>query len=511
MYLTQALHKAARERPTTLATVFAQRHTSYARFVQRVARLAGALDTLGIEPGDRVGMLAPNSDRYVEYLFGTLWAGAVINPVNTRWTLNEIAYSLQDCETTILLVDDAFLAYVGPLRERCACLREIVYCGDAPTPVGMHGYEQLLEAAEPVADRGRHDNDLAAVLYTGGTTGTPKGVMLSHANLLSDALSTLAAAPRPPVEVALHVAPLFHVGGIASVIQTMLRSATHVILPGFDPKVVLDAISRHKVNEVFLVPTMLQMLLDDPLFADHDVSSLRNIIYGAAPIDSALLTRALSALPHSQFMQVYGMTELAPVVAVLPAICHTPGGSKLNAAGRPAPICAVRILDPDTHEERAAGTTGEVVVSGPNVMLGYWNKPDETAKALCDGWMHTGDGGYLDEDGYLHITDRLKDMIVSGGENVYSTEVENAILSHPAVQSCAVIGIPDEKWGEAVHAVVVVRDGAALTVDHLKAHCRERIAGYKCPRSIEFRDALPLSAAGKLLKYKLRETFWNKR
>lgn len=510
MYLTQALHKAAREKPSIRATVFAHRETTYGLLALRIARLAGALDALGVKPGQRVGMLALNSDRYLEYIFCTLWAGAVINPINTRWRVNEIAYSVQDCETEILFVDDAFLPLVALLRERCTCLREIIYCGDASTPAGMHGYEQLLEAAEPIDDRVRSGNDLAAVLYTGGTTGMPKGVMLSHTNLLTNALSTLAAAPRPVVDVALHVAPLFHVGGIASIVQTMLRTATHVILPGFDPGAVLTAIDRHKVNEVFLVPTMLQMLLDDPAFVKHDVSSLRNIIYGAAPIDSALLNRALSAFPSSQFMQVYGMTELAPVVAVLPDFCHTGDGSKLNAAGRPTPICEVRIVDPDTHDERAAGVTGEVLVRGPSVMIGYWNKPEETAKTLRNGWMCTGDGGYLDQDGYLHITDRIKDMIVSGGENVYSTEVENAILSHPAVQACAVIGISDEKWGEAVHAVVVARPGHELTTDQLKAHCREQIAGYKCPRSIEFRDALPLSAAGKLLKYKLRDALQNR-
>lgn len=204
-------------------------------------------------------------------------------------------------------------------------------------------------------------------------------------------------------------------------------------------------------------------------------------------------------------MQLYGMTEIAPVAAVLPAHCHTPDGHKLKSAGRPAPICEVRIVDPVSGEPLPKGRVGEVAVRGPSVMMGYWNKPEETAKALRDGWMHTGDGGYMDEDGYLFITDRIKDMIISGGENVYSTEVENALLSHPAVEACAVIGIPDEKWGEAVHAVLVLRPSHHLTLEEVRDHCRQHIAGYKCPRSIEFRTELPLSAAGKLLKYKLRE------
>jgi len=508
LYLTQSLHKAAKERPEALASAFSRRRTTFSGLVDRVSRLAGALQTLGAAQGDRIGMLALNSDRYIEYVFGTLWAGAAINPVNTRWSANEIAYSINDCGTEILLVDDAFVGLASALREKCPCLRELIYCGDADTPAGMIGYERLVSTAASVPDAHRSGNDLAAVMYTGGTTGAPKGVMLSHANLMTNALSALAASPRPVTDVTLHVAPLFHVGGLALVFQAALRQATQVVLPGFDPKAVLAAIAEHKVNETFVVPTMLKAMLEEPTFPSYDLGSLRCILYGAAPIDSTLLRRAIEGLPSAQFMQLYGMTELAPVAAVLPAFVHTSEGQKLNklkAAGRPSPICEVRIVDPNTGEDCPTAGVGEVVVRGPSVMLGYWNKPEETAKALRDGWMHTGDGGYMDADGYLHITDRIKDMIISGGENIYSTEVENAVLSHPAVQSCAVIGLPDEKWGETVHAVIVLREGQHLTLDQIKAHCRKLIAAYKCPRSVEFRAELPLSAAGKLLKYKLRE------
>jgi acyl-CoA synthetase (AMP-forming)/AMP-acid ligase II len=492
--------------------VFAGRRVTFAQFANRISRLAGALHKLGVAPGDRIGMLAQNSDRYIEYLYGTFWAGAVINPVNIRWSVNEIAYSLNDCGTEILFVDDAFLRLAGPLREQCPCLRHVIYCGDGETPAGMHGYEQLVISSAPGPDAVRSGDDLAAILYTGGTTGAPKGVMLSHANLISNALSALAAAPRPVVEVTLHIAPFFHVGGLALVIQSALRQAKHVVLPAFDPQAILSAIVEERANETFLVATMLQAILDHPTFGAYDLSSLTSVLYGAAPMNSTLLHRALKALPSSQFMQLYGMTEIAPVAAVLPAHCHTPDGQKLNklkAAGRPAPICEVRIVDPETGETRPTGCVGEVVVRGPSVMLGYWNKPEETAKSLRDGWMHTGDGGYMDEDGYLFMTDRIKDMIISGGENIYSTEVENAILSHPAVQSCAVIGIPDQKWGETVHAAIVVRESQSLSAQQVIDHCRQLIAGYKCPRSVEFRAELPHSAAGKLLKYKLREAFKN--
>ena len=511
MYLTQALHKAFRENPSGVATIFAQRTTTFSQLIDRVARLAGALRSQGVATGDRVAMLALNSDRYVEYIFGTLWAGAALNPVNTRWSVAEIAYSMEDCDTGVLLVDDNFLAMVEPLRERCPSIRTVIYCGEAQTPAGMLDYEQLVASNEPIADRLRNGHDLAAVLYTGGTTGAPKGVMLSHGNIVSNVLSSLAAASRPPVTSILQMAPLFHIAALSFVFQAVTRIATQVILPGFDAKAAIRDISRYRVNEVFTVPTMLKMMLDDPTFTEHDLGSLKNIIYGAAPIDAALLQRGMAQIPSSQFLQAYGMTETSPVSAVLPADCHVANGPKLKAAGRPAPASEVRIVDPASDEDCPTGIVGEVAVRGPGVMLGYWNKPEETARALRNGWMHTGDAGYLDADGYLFITDRIKDMIISGGENVYSTEVENAILTHPAVQLCAVIGIPDEKWGEAVHAVIVVRPGHELSADAVHAHCREQIASYKCPRSVEFRADMPLSAAGKLLKYKLREAWWQAR
>ena len=508
VYLTQSLHKAVRENPNGVATVFAQRSTTFARLADRVARLAGALRSHGVSTGDRVAMLALNSPRYVEYIYGTPWAGAVLNPVNIRWSVPEIAYAIDDCETHVLLVDDTFLGMLAPLLERCPQIRTVIHCGDAATPAGLLDYEQLVKTSEPIADSVRSADDLAAVLYTGGTTGAPKGVMLSHANLVSNVLSSLASGARPEVSTVLQIAPFFHIGALSYVFQSMARGATQVIHAGFVPGAVIEDIERYRVNEIFIVPTMLKMLLDEPGFAKHDLSSMRNIIYGAAPIAPSLLQRAMEQIPSSQFQQAYGMTETSPVSAVLPAACHVAGGAKLKAAGRPVAACEIRIVDPVSDEDCPTGTVGEVTVRGPGVMLGYWNKPEETAKALRNGWMHTGDAGYLDEDGYLFITDRIKDMIISGGENVYSTEVENAILTHPGVQMCAVIGIPHEKWGESVHAVIVPRAGHALTREDIQAHCRELIAGYKCPRSVEFRSELPLSAAGKLLKFKLRAPYW---
>ncbi|WP_118137089.1 long-chain-fatty-acid--CoA ligase [Oceanicella sp. SM1341] len=508
MYLTQALHKARRERPDAPFTIHAGRRQGCAAFADRVARLAGGLRGLGLAPGDRVGMLAANSDRYIEYIFATLWAGGVLNPVNTRWTVSEIAFSLEDSDTRILIVDDAFAPLVEALRARCAADLAIVRLGAAAIP-GAQDYEALIAASAPAEDALRHDEDLAAILYTGGTTGAPKGVMLSHRNMYTDALALTAAADHGGDAPGLHVAPLFHVGGLAVVFQFALRRAPQVTLPAFEPGEVLRLIEAERAGDVFLVPVMLRMLLDHPDMARRDVSSLRSIRYGAAPIDTALLGRAMRAFPRAGFLQVYGQTECAPVVTVLAPQDHTsdPRAAHMRSAGRPIATAEIRILDP-AGGECPTGEVGEIVVRGPTVMQGYWRRPEETAAALGDGWMHTGDAGRFDAQGYLYVVDRIRDMIITGGENVYSVEVENALARHEGVSLCAVIGVPDETWGERVHAVVLCRPGVTLCARTLTEHCRGFIAGYKVPRSFEFVTEMPLSPAGKVLKKDLRAPHW---
>jgi acyl-CoA synthetase (AMP-forming)/AMP-acid ligase II len=307
---------------------------------------------------------------------------------------------------------------------------------------------------------------------------------------------------------------MFHLADMGFAHAQWFGSATHSILPSFEPESVLDTLERDRVTSVLLVPTMIQMLVDHPSMSKpRDLSALRTIIYGASPISEALLERVMAVLPKVSFVQGYGMTELSPIATLNTAYYHSVEGrklGKLSSAGRAARCMEVRIVDADDREV-PRGTVGEVVVRGPNVMLGYWNQPELTALAIRDGWMHTGDGAWMDEDGFIFIADRLKDMIVSGGENVYSGEVENALARHPAVAACAVIGIPDERWGETVHAVVVTRAGAELAVEDVIAHCKTLIAGYKCPRSVAFVDQLPLSGAGKVLKAALREPFWRGR
>lgn len=513
MYLTQPLHKALRECPGALVTVFEDRRQTYAEFVPRIAALAGALQGLGLQASDRVGMLAGNADRYVEYLYGVLWAGGVVNPVNVRWSAREIVYSLDDCDTGILFVDDAFAPLIKSLRAESNALNTIVFTGEGECPAGALDYETLLAQAQPVADAGRGGDDLAGILYTGGTTGKPKGVMLSHANSYIGALGSQVASLGPPQTTALQTAPAFHVAGVQGILSVTMRHGTHVILPAFEPGAVLEIIERERVIETFLVPTMLRVLLDHPDFSRRDLSSLRYLRYGASPMDSALLIRALEALPGVEFAQAYGMTELSPTVSVLTSHYHTAEGraaGKLMSAGQPTGVAEIRIVD-SSDADVAPGVVGEIVVRGPIVMQGYWNKPEQTAEALRGGWMHTGDAGTMDGDGFIFVVDRIKDMLVSGGENVYSAEVEDAILQHPQVAQCAVIGVPDEKWGERVHAVLVLKAGATLDQNELAAHCKTLIAGYKCPRSIELREEMPMSGAGKILKFKLREPYWRGR
>ena len=511
MYLTQSLHRALQQHPDRNVVQFGTRSRTFREFWDRIARLAGALKELGLRPGDRVAMLALNSDRYLEYQMAVPWAGGVLNQCNTRWSAAEIALSLADSGSTILLVDAPFCPMVDQCRHDAITLREVIYCGEGNPPSSMRSYEGLVAESEPVPDVGRRGQDLAGIFYTGGTTGSPKGVMLSHTNLVSSALAAAVDGFSSAGDVYLHAAPMFHLADFGFSILTWILGNLHSIVSSFSPDAVLDAIERDAVSTVLLVPTMIQMLVDHlPASRPRDLSTLRTIAYGASPISDALLDRAMTAFPGARFAQGYGMTELSPLAAVnVPpwpsTLSHQP--SKRHATGRPATGVELRIVDADGIEV-PRGAIGEIIVRGPNVMLGYWNNPEATAAAIREGWMHTGDAAYMDEDGFVYVVDRIKDMIITGGENVYSAEVECALAHHPAVGACAVIGIPSELWGEAVHAVVVPRPGALVSAEGLITHCKTRIAGYKCPRTVAFAESLPLSGAGKVLKSKLREPYW---
>jgi acyl-CoA synthetase (AMP-forming)/AMP-acid ligase II len=509
MQLTQGLHRSLQTTPDQTATIFGQRVRTFREQADRVARLAGGLRALGVGVGDRVAILAFNSDRYAEYLLAVPWAGGVLNPVNIRWSAAEIAYSLNDSGTRCLLVDDSFVATAEVLRQNCPELRWLVYCGEESTPLGMVNYEELLAAHQPVADACRCGDDLAGIFYTGGTTGFPKGVMLSHRNIITAALGSAATGQVLPAgSVLLHAAPMFHLADLSMWTVQTIKGGVHVIIPAFKSDAVWAAIRDYCVTDVLLVPTMVQMAIDDPAMGEYDVSSLRRILYGGSPISEGLLTRVMGLLPDVKLTQGYGITEAGPVVTLLWHDDHD--GQRLRSAGRAAPHAQIKISD-ESGTDVPSQTVGEICVRGDNIMCGYWRRPDETAAVLVDGWYRTGDAGYLDAQGFLHIVDRIKDMIITGGENVYSAEVENALSTHPSVAASAVIGLPSDQWGETVHAVVVAAPDAQIDAVALQAHVKARLANYKVPRSLDVVEQLPLSGAGKVLKRQLREDVLSRR
>jgi long-chain acyl-CoA synthetase len=363
-----------------------------------------------------------------------------------------------------------------------------------------------------VEDVGASGDELYGLFYTGGTTAASKGVMLSHANIVTNAYNTNTALGIDASDIYLHGAPMFHMADSASTFALTMNGAQHAFIPAFDVAKTLEAIQAFRVTLTLLVPTMINAVVHSPQIGGFDLSSLKRIVYGASPMPAALLEKALDSL-RCQFLQGYGMTETAPLLTYLPARDHVIGGDekqqkRLRAAGLPVLNIDLRILDPEGRQ-LPAGEIGEICVKGANVMKGYWRKPEATAEALRGGFMHTGDLGYLDEDGYVYLVDRAKDMIVSGGENIYCVEVEAALYLHPAVLEAAVFGIPHDEWGEQVHAVVVLKEGQTSDPDQLIEHCKSRIASYKCPKTLTLRrEALPKSGAGKILKRELRAPFW---
>ena len=508
MYLTQSLHRAVQQHPDRIAVRFGDRQRTFRAFADRVARLAGALQKLSLQEGDRVAILSLNSDRYLEYQMAVPWAGGVLNPCNIRWSAAEILYSLDDSGSTILLVDETFRPMVEQFRGDSRTLREVIYCGDGAVPAGMHGYEALLAAAEPGPDVARRGEDLAGIFYTGGTTGFPKGVMLSHTNMCSSGLALLAEGLATPGGVYLHAAPMFHLADMGLAMPHWFEGNTHAIVPAFNPEVVLDTIERCRVTHALFVPTMIQMTVDHPTMQKpRDLSSLKSIAYGASPISEAVLERAMAALPGVGFTQAYGMTELSPLATVNPAYYHTVEGrklGKLRAAGRAGYCIELRIVDPAGNEV-PRGTVGEVAVRGPNVFTGYLNRPDATAEAMRDGWFFTGDLATRTADGYVRIVGRRStDLIKTGGYKVGAGEIEVALLEHPDVSEVAVTAGPDEDLGERIIAWVVAEDTSA-TPDpkDLINHVAQQLAPHKRPREVHFLDELPRNAMGKVVKQRL--------
>jgi len=512
------LRRAAQLRGDAVAVVADGRLLTYRQLAERVGALGGALDELRLAIGARVGFLGVNSLAHVECWLGVPAFDRVLVDLNFRLAEDELAFMVDDCELEVLFVDRAQLEVARALGERCPSLLELVLDTAESVPEGCIAYDDLLAAQSPAEPHPADPDRLAAISYTGGTTGTPKGVMLSHGNLLANARHNLIATGHRPTDNWLQVCPMFHVAGTANVFACTWVGSRQTVLPRFDAAAVADTIEREQVTHTVLVPTMLAMLLDHLDHLDQHPSrrleSLQHVQYAASPITPELQRRALERFP-CEIVQFYGMTEAAPTVTSATAEDHrrgiageAPYARRLASIG--APVVGVEAeVRGEGGRRLPPGEVGEIWVRGPNVMLGYWNRPDVTASALAGGWYHTGDAAYADEDGYLCIVDRFKDMIITGGENVYSIEVERTLTDHSAVAEAAVFGIPHPRWGEAVHAVVTLTAGSPVTDEELIAHCRKRIAAYKAPRTIELRsEPLPKSGAGKLLKHVLREPYW---
>jgi fatty-acyl-CoA synthase len=485
--------RRARKTPHRTALIFEGRSVSYAELHDRVLRLARVLRERGIGPGDRVAFLGPNHPAFLEALFAAGVLGAVFVPLNIRLSAPELAFQLADSEAALLLA----------VRQDPELLAELA----ASTPVlAAEGpdHQALLAGADgaaPAAEVGL--DDLCMIMYTSGTTGRPKGAMLSHGNVAWNSLNVLVDVDLGADEVTLVSAPLFHTAALnMTCLPTLLKGGTVVLEPGFDADRALELIPRHRITCLFGVPTMYDMLADAPAWDRADLRSLRTLICGGAPVPARTIRRYLGR--GLAFVQGYGLTEAGPGVLLLD---HADALAHAGSAGVPHFFTEVRLVRPDG---RAAdvGEPGEVQARGPHVIAGYWRLPEASEPAFsADGWLRTGDVAVADGQGYLRLVDRLKDMVISGGENVYPAEIENALLEHPAVAECAVFGVPDPKWGEVGRAVVVLRAGAVADAGELLAHLDGRLARYKIPKSVVFTDALPRSGAGKVLKGPLREAF----
>ncbi len=510
MLLTQMIERNAQVFNGQTALVHGQRSQTWGQLKTRIATMAGAMHTNGVSSGDRVAILALNSDRYFEAFFATLWLGAVIVPLNARWSAQENKYALDDSQASTLIVDDVFMEAAVGLSDICEGLNTLLSIGDGPCSAGVLNMEAQIINAKPVSKERVEQNELAGIFYTGGTTGFPKGVMLSSFNLWSSAMATVVGFNLNVASIRfLHVAPMFHIAGIASFLGCALVGASQYCIPAFVPEQVMEVIERHDISHTLLVPTMIGMLLHHEQFDSKRLSSLKQIIYGASPMPESTLSQVMQQLPQVAFYQGYGQTELAPSISILGPQEHAnknKAQDKTRSAGRVCHTVELEIRGQD-GQTLPAGEVGEVAVAGANVMMGYLNKPQQTQETIVDGWVLTGDAGYLDSDGYLFLVDRVKDMIVTGAENVYSAEVESVISTHPSVVAVAVIGIPSQQWGEAVHAVVVCDE--PLSEADIIEHCKAKIAGYKCPKSVAFQHTdLPMSAAGKILKNQLRKPYW---
>ncbi len=500
----------AADQPDAIALDFNGRTTTYRQLDARASQAANGLIALGQQPGGRLGYMGKNIDRYFEVLLGAFKSRGVIVGVNWRLAAPEICYVLNDAGCEIIFVGKDYYDVIAKVAAECPCLKTIIAMdgGHSAWP-SFDEWRDAQSTADPMLPIAPDDDVIQ--LYTSGTTGHPKGVQLTNANYLGifEALAASGLIQYATDDTVLIAMPFFHVAGVNIGLLCLSQGARGIVLGDVDPKEILRLIQAKGITQMFIVPAVILFLLQQPGVEKVDFSKLKNITYGASPISEDVLRRAQATF-GCEFTQVYGLTETTGAGTFLAPKDHDPALGRLRSCGLPTPGHEIRIVDAEGNS-LPHGEVGEIVIKAASVMKGYWNKAEATTKSIVDQWFHTGDAGFFDPDGYLYIHDRVKDMSVSGGENIYPAEVENAIFGHPAVADVAVIGVPDPRWGEAVKAIVVRKPGITVTPEEITAWARERIAGYKLPKSVDFTDTLPRNPSGKILRRELRQPYWEGR
>jgi fatty-acyl-CoA synthase len=508
--LAEMVRARAKTRGDAVAYEFEGRQTSFAQFDVLTNRVANALKASGVRPRERIAYLGKNSDSYFELLLGAIKANVVMAPVNWRLAGPEIAFIVEDCKAPVLFAGPEFIELVDRIRPQLPSVRTFVATeGGAPGWLNYAAWRDAQSGEDPKVEIDR--KDIAIQLYTSGTTGKPKGAMLSHANFLNLVESGQDQKPDwnkwSEDDVSLVAMPIFHIGGSGWGVMGLYHGARGVIAREFDPTKVLDFFEQSGITKLFMVPAAMQFVVRQPRARSVDFSRLKYMLYGASPIPAALLKECIEVFKCG-FVQMYGMTETTGTIVALPPEDHVEGLERMRSAGKALPGVELAILDVNGNR-LPPGEVGEIATRSGSNMAGYWNLPEATARTLgSDGWLRTGDAGYMDKDGYLYIHDRIKDMIISGGENIYPAEVESAICDHPDVAEVAVVGVPDDLWGEAVKAIVVMKQGKQASASDIINFTRERIAGFKTPKSVEFIEALPRNPSGKILRRHLRDPYW---
>lgn len=503
--LIEAMEARGAKQPDTTALVYQGRETSYGQLSHSSNQVAQALLAEGIEPHARIGFMGANSDLYFQLLYGMQKARSVLVGVNSRLAGPEVAYVLNDAQAEMVFVGKDFVPLIESILADCPSVKRVIAMdGGHDEWTAFDAWRDAFDAVTPSLDY-QPDDDIIQ-LYTSGTTGHPKGVQLTNLNMQSAFAQSEDWAGWNEKEHVLLCMPLFHIAGVNVGLIGLYKGSKVTVLPEVDPAEILRLIEVEKVSVLFMVPAVILFVMQQPNIAEADVSSVRQVIYGASPIAEELLVQAAAKF-KCDFVQVYGLTETTGGGTNLKPEDHDPARNKLRSCGKPNAGVEVRIVD-EAGNDVAQGEVGEIILRGASIMKGYWNKPDATADAVKDEWFYSGDAGFLDAEGYVFIHDRVKDMIVSGGENVYPAEVENALFAHPDIADVAVIGVPDEKWGEAVKACVVAAPGKELSEKDIIDFARARIAGYKLPKSVDFIEALPRNPSGKILRRELREPYW---